>query len=102
MQAIVEQVTDRLGDRRVTGIHLVVGRLSGVVPEALRFSFDVATEGTVLAGATLVIDEPPGLAHCTGCGADFEIVDGLPLCACGSAEVTVRGGDELLIRSVMY
>ncbi len=100
MHAIVDQVTDRLGDRRVTAIHLVVGRLSGVVPDALRFSFDVATAGTPLAGAVLTIDEPPGRGHCRSCNADFRITDGIPLCACGSAEVTVRGGDELLIRSV--
>jgi len=100
MQAIIEQVTERLGDRRVTAIHLAVGKMSGVVPDALRFSFDVATEGTTLAGATLTIDEPPGRAHCRSCGADFEVDDGIPLCACGSADVAVWGGDELLIHSV--
>lgn len=100
MQAIVEQVSDRLGERPVSAIHLVVGKLSGVVPDALRFSFEVATEGTTLAGAALTIDEPPGRAHCASCGTDFEVADGIPLCFCGSADVVIQGGDELLIRSV--
>lgn len=32
MQAVVDQVSERLGDQRVATIRLSVGRLSGVVP----------------------------------------------------------------------
>jgi hydrogenase nickel incorporation protein HypA/HybF len=46
----------RLGDVRLGAVHVRVGTLSGVVPEALRFSFDVAADGTTIAGARLEIE----------------------------------------------
>jgi hydrogenase nickel incorporation protein HypA/HybF len=44
----------------VRTLHVRVGQLSGVVPDALRFAFDVAVEGTPIAGASLVIEESEG------------------------------------------
>ena len=46
----------RLGDVRLGAVHVRVGTLSGVVPAALRFSFDVAADGTTIAGARLEIE----------------------------------------------
>jgi hydrogenase nickel incorporation protein HypA/HybF len=99
-ESVVDAVLDRTGTARVTGLRLVVGRLSGVVPDALRFCLDLAAAGTPLEGADLVIDEPPGRAHCAGCGTDFGVDDLVLLCPCGSADVRVTGGQELLVRSV--
>ncbi len=100
IQGVVDQVTDRLGERHVSAVHLSIGKLSGVVPDALRFCFELATVGTTLAGAVLDIDEPDGLAVCRSCGAEFALTGPILLCACGSADVNVIGGRELLIRSV--
>jgi hydrogenase nickel incorporation protein HypA/HybF len=99
-RSIVESVVDRLPGRRVTLVNLDIGKLSGVEPEALRFCFELVAAGTDLDGAALVIAEPPGRAHCTGCGSDFELDTCILLCACGSADVRVRSGHELRIRSV--
>ena len=99
-QSIVDSVVDRLPGRRVTLVALDVGKLSGVEPEALRFCFELVAAGTDLDGAALVIAEPPGRAHCADCGSDFELDTCILLCDCGSADVRVRSGHELLIRSV--
>jgi hydrogenase nickel incorporation protein HypA/HybF len=48
----------------------------------------------------LLIAEPPGRAHCRGCGTDFGLDDPVLLCACGSADVDVTGGRDLQVRSV--
>ena len=40
---------------RVTEINVVCGAMSGVVPEALTFCFDVCVAGTAAAGAALRI-----------------------------------------------
>ena len=61
------------GARRVTGVHLRVGALSGVVTEALRFSFGVAAQGTLLEGAELTVEELPVVVHCPRCDADVEL-----------------------------
>jgi hydrogenase nickel incorporation protein HypA/HybF len=60
VQSVVEAIHDRLGDAEVATVRLAVGTSAGVVVDSIRFSFDVLKEDTSLAGATLVIDEPPG------------------------------------------
>lgn len=98
--SVIDMITERLRPVRVTAVQLEIGRLSGVLPEAVRFCFDLATEGTALAGARLDISEPAGCAHCRSCGAGFDAVDVLVVCGCGSADVEVTGGGDVLIRSV--
>lgn len=48
------------GGPRVEALHLRIGSLSGVVPDALLFSFDLAAKGTAVEGARLEIDETAG------------------------------------------
>jgi len=98
-QDVVETVLGRL-DRRVTGVRLEVGPLSGVLPDSLRFCFDVACSGTSLEGAWLDIVETPARARCRACSAEFEPVTALPLCRCGSADVATLSGTELRITAV--
>ncbi len=60
LRSIVDAVSEHaLGDV-VTLVSLGVGVLSGVSPQALEFCFELATRGTVLAGAELVVDVLPG------------------------------------------
>jgi hydrogenase nickel incorporation protein HypA/HybF len=99
-QSVVATITGRLGDAPVRRIRLEVGRLSGIVPDSMRFCFEMVATGTTCEGAALEIDEPPGRAHCRTCGADFDTGEVLPLCVCGSADVAVMGGTELRIREV--
>ena len=60
VQGVIDSVTERLGEAKVSSVKLEIGAQSGVVTDALRFSFDLATEGTTLQGATLEITEIPG------------------------------------------
>jgi hydrogenase nickel incorporation protein HypA/HybF len=100
MQGVVDQVTGRLGETRVTAVHLTIGKLSGVVPAAIRFCFELATAGTTMDGAELEIDEPGGRASCRTCGLEFGLDYPILLCPCGSADVRVIGGEEMLIKLV--
>lgn len=52
---------------RVHKIHLKLGELSGVVKEALLFSYEVACQGTPLEGSQLVIEEVPVVVYCPAC-----------------------------------
>jgi hydrogenase nickel incorporation protein HypA/HybF len=99
-QSVVDAVLDHVRDARIVAVHLRVGRLSGVVPDAMRFCFEAVTEGTPLDGARLEIEEPSGAAHCRSCGADFDVDDLILLCACGSADVEVTAGRDLTVASV--
>ena len=99
-ESVVETVTQRLPDAKVTCVRLEVGALSGVVPDSIRFCFDLATEGTGLAGARLEITEPPARCRCRACGAQFQPESPVVLCPCGSPDVAVLSGEQLTIVSV--
>lgn len=99
-QSIVEAVCERAGDSRVRRLTLVVGRLAAVLPDALRFCFEVCAEGTVLAGAELYIVEPAGRGRCRDCGREQGMNSLYDLCACGAAGLECVGGDELLIKEM--
>lgn len=99
-ESVVEAVLERTGERPVTVVRLSVGKLSGVVPDALTFCFELATAGTALEGAALEIVEMSGRAHCRRCDQDFQKDDLILLCECGSADVDVVAGRELSVTSV--
>lgn len=99
-ESIVEAISARTDGAAVREVLLDVGRLSGVSTDSLRFCFELAVEGTTLAGARLDIREPPGRAHCASCQQEFALDDLIMLCRCGSADVKVLTGEELRIVSV--
>jgi hydrogenase nickel incorporation protein HypA/HybF len=99
-QSVVDMVRDRTADRRVSTVRLQVGRLSGVVPDAMHFCYELVTAGTPLAGSTLEIEQTPGRASCRTCGNDVELADLILLCPCGSADVELTAGKELRVLSV--
>ena len=99
-ESVVSSVLERTGDNRVSVVRLRVGRLSGVVPDALTFCFELAAAGTTLEGAALEIADERGRAHCRSCGIDFDLDDPFLLCECGSADVSLLSGRQLSVTSV--
>ena len=99
-QSVVDMVVERAAGRQITCVRLQVGALSGVVPDAMLFCYELVTAGTPLEGSTLEIERVPGEAHCRTCGQDFQLPDLILLCPCGSADVGVLAGHELRVRSV--
>jgi hydrogenase nickel incorporation protein HypA/HybF len=59
-QAIVDMCAERAAGARVLRVTLEVGALAAVLPEALRFCFDVCARDTALEGAALEIVETDG------------------------------------------
>lgn len=57
---VVAIVSERAQGQRVTRVRLEIGRLSAVVPDSIRFCFDICAQGTPLAGAELEIIESAG------------------------------------------
>ena len=100
-QSVVDAVVERTGSVPVRSVRVRVGRLAGVVPDAMRFCFELVTAGTPLAGAVLEFEQPEGRGHCRTCGEDFVLADLVLLCACGSADVEVLAGRELAVASVV-
>ena len=95
----VRAIAERHADgRRVTRVELRIGHLRQVVPASLEFAWELVTKGTTLDGAELAIEYVPATTICDRCDAATLLVAVPPLCgACGSLDVEVRGGDELLV-----
>jgi hydrogenase nickel incorporation protein HypA/HybF len=100
MESVVCAVGERIGAARVVAVRLEVGRLAAVVPEALRFCFDVCARGTTLEGASLTIDEIPGRGQCRACGAEQPLESFYADCPCGSTDFAVLAGQELRVKTV--
>src|SRR5690349_15701135 len=94
---VVDAVQGRASGARVKRVVVEIGALAAVLPDALRFSFDLATEGTCLEGAVLDIVERPGRAACRACGTELELRRPFGVCGCGSSELDWLSGDELRI-----
>ena len=70
--SMIEMATEeaeRRGASRVTALYLKLGPLSGVVKDALLFSYEVASSGTPLEGSRLVIEDTAVVVYCNACQA---------------------------------
>ena len=102
---IIEITTDSIppdaGDVQVEKINLKIGKLAAVVPDSLRFCFDVAIKDTPLDGAKLDIQELPVLARCRDCDLQWTINSPAFTCQnCNSGALEILSGRELDIESI--
>lgn len=104
-QSIVAAAEEALAGtavKRVVSVRLRVGALSGVVEDALHFSWGVAIADTKLEGSTLKIDSLPAMIHCQACAADrlLDTVQSFRCPVCGTLSNDVRQGRELELESL--
>jgi hydrogenase nickel incorporation protein HypA/HybF len=87
---------------RVTRLVTRIGVLSGVVKEALRFSFDLAAEGTACEGAVLDIDDVSVSVFCPRCDGPRNLSDVWHFVCpdCGTPTPEVLTGRELELVTV--
>ena len=87
-----------------TKIHLIkmrVGALSGVVPDALEFAFDICTQGTIAEGAKLEMDYINVSCYCPNCSINFQPDDVIYECPqCHQISADIRQGKELELTSL--
>src|SRR5580700_7661782 len=99
-QEILEIVAQRAQERKVRRVVLEIGVLSCVLPDAIRFCFDLCAAGTIAEGAELEILRPPGRGRCRQCGAEFELHAVLARCACSSSDIEWLSGEELKVKTM--
>lgn len=95
--ALVERHAD---GRRVAVVHLDVGHLRQVVPDTLRFSWEVVVTGTPLEGSVLQVRDIPAVIDCRTCGTSTTLAAPVFRCTCGSTDVAVTAGEELQLTSL--
>jgi hydrogenase nickel incorporation protein HypA/HybF len=98
--ALVATVEKHADGRSVAVVNLRVGTLRQVVPDSLEFYFDFVTKGTVCEGARLETEVVPARLRCDECGDEWQLVEPLFRCACGSTDVEIVAGNELEVESI--
>ena len=86
----------------VQAVHLKVGVLSGVVKDALLFSWEVATAGTSLENSRLEIEEIPLVVFCEDCRANksLEAINNLVCPDCDKPTPQIISGRELQVTAL--
>ena len=68
---IVENVLEaakRNDAKKVTEVHLVIGKMTFLGIDQLRFSYKILTEDTIMKESKLIIKEQDGIILCPSCG----------------------------------
>lgn len=99
-ESIVAGVCERVGAARVKRVIVEIGKLSGVAPDSVRFFFAECGKDTAVAGAELEIVDVAGVARCGTCGAETPAGDLALACPCGSIDVELVRGGELIVKAV--
>lgn len=86
---------------QVEKVNLKIGKLAAVVPESLRFCFEIAARDSLLAGAELNIEEIPVTAKCRDCHHEWTIHEPVFTCrSCQGGNIEILSGRELNIESI--
>ncbi|MEO8328529.1 MAG: hydrogenase maturation nickel metallochaperone HypA [Candidatus Nanopelagicales bacterium] len=102
-EAVLDAVERRAAGRSVARVRVRVGSVYQIVPEAFEMSFQLVAAGGVADGATTEVSIVSARGSCGQCQNSFEAA-GLssPCPRCGSLDVKVEGGDDLILEWVVY
>lgn len=105
VSSVVDSVTETAAaypGARVLEVRLRVGALASVVVDSLEFCWGIATEGTHIEGAKLVVHTLPVILWCEPCGKASELdgVQSFRCPHCGEATMDLRQGRELEIEAI--
>lgn len=98
---LAESETKKSGSGSIYSVNVVVGRISGVDFESLKFMLDLARKNTLLEQTLINFELVDGKGKCRDCHQEFPVDTLAPVCpACHGISVEVSGGDELRIASM--
>lgn len=98
----VENVARANGVRRVSGVTLLLGEVSGVVPDLLLDAWRwAADKKPITEGAELIVEPVEAVTHCEVCGRDYATVEHGKICPhCGSGDTYLLQGQEVMIKQI--
>jgi hydrogenase nickel incorporation protein HypA/HybF len=54
--------------KKVAEVHLVIGKMTFLGTDQIRFSYKILTEDTIMKDSKLIIKEQEGIIECSSCG----------------------------------
>lgn len=104
VSAVIESLDDMIlkeGWHGINRVTLKIGSMRQVVPDVMKFAFEVSIKGTPIEGAKLVIIPVPVRFKCHKCGGIWGEEDLGYLCPhCGGIDVEMEQGMEMLLDSL--
>lgn len=86
------------GAVRIGRIKLLVGEMTHVEPESLKFCFAALSAGTIAERATVDIEVKPLRGRCRQCNSEFSVAGFYFVCPeCQSSSVEIISGRELTV-----
>jgi hydrogenase nickel incorporation protein HypA/HybF len=100
-EGVLAVVLEAASERPVSRVQLGIGQLQRVVVDSFDFYWEMLAAETPAAGAAVEIEELPIRIRCRACSAGASLPDATFLCpACGSADVQVLSGDQVVVKAV--
>jgi hydrogenase nickel incorporation protein HypA/HybF len=107
---LILEEAEKHNAKQVNEVHLVIGKLTFLGLEQVRFAYDLLVKNTILEDSKLTIEEKDGVVKCNNCGytGDLKYVDNpvyhvpAPTLTCPKCEdlVTIVGGKECTIKNI--
>ena len=69
--SIVLEKAQEAKAKKITNVELLVGRLTGYVPECIKLQFDILSHNTVAANANLTFHQPAAKLYCRRCKQEY-------------------------------
>jgi hydrogenase nickel incorporation protein HypA/HybF len=99
--AVLNTALKHAGERRVSVVNVRVGALRQVVPDSLRFYFEIVARDSACEGATLELEEIAARLQCADCERSWmPQIPAFRCPDCGSAAVQVTAGEELEVQFI--
>jgi len=96
--AIVDTATRHADGRPVALVSVRIGPLRQIVPDSLRFYFEIVARGGACENASLTLTQVALLLRCRDCGLEWEPAEPEFRCPrCGHGSVEILTGEELEI-----
>ncbi len=96
--SIVEEEMVKNNATTLKSVRVKIGKMSGIVPEALSTCFDILISKTDMRGTVLKMDIAPLIGYCRKCKEDFEVIEYNFSCPeCNSTDIDIISGREMNI-----
>ncbi len=103
--SILDSVEEEMNERGcgpIEAIHVRIGMISGVVPEALQSAYELAAAQTSLPRSRLVIEQIPVVIYCATCKCERQAASPEWFCCpeCRTVSTQLVSGRELEISAL--
>jgi hydrogenase nickel incorporation protein HypA/HybF len=100
-ESIATTLRKHANGQSVTRVEVRIGHLRQVVPDALRFNWELVSDVPGLRGCQMVIEQVPAIVECLQCRSRTTLEVPVLVCGnCGSFDVELVSGEEFFVVSM--